>query len=46
MPTGHPGNAFVLGLADELREHHEIGHVTLQVETDGRTCPLAPEHVV
>ena len=46
MPGGHPGDTFILGVADELRHHHGIGHVTLQVEIDGRACPLAPAHVV
>jgi hypothetical protein len=35
-----------LSVCDELRRHYGIGHVTLQVETDGTACPLAPEHVV
>jgi cobalt-zinc-cadmium efflux system protein len=47
MPGGHPGDAFLLGLAHELRHRHGIGHVTLQVETDASAaCPLAPEHVL
>ena len=46
MPAGHPGDAFVLGVAEELRDHHGIGHVALQVETDGSACPLAPDHIV
>jgi cobalt-zinc-cadmium efflux system protein len=46
MPAGHPGDAFLLSVCDELRRHYGIGHVTLQVETDGTACPLAPEHVV
>jgi len=46
MPDGHPGDAFTLGLADELRTHHGIDHATIQVERDGAACPLAPERVV
>ena len=46
MPTGHPGDTFILGIAEELRAHHGIGHVALQVEKDGSACPLAPDHVV
>jgi cobalt-zinc-cadmium efflux system protein len=46
VPTGYPGDPFVLGISRELREHHGIGHVTLQIETDGAACPLAPEHVL
>ncbi len=46
MPGGHPGDAFLLHAADQLRREHGIVHMTLQVETDGKACPLAPEHVV
>ncbi|EJW11932.1 Cobalt-zinc-cadmium resistance protein CzcD [Rhodovulum sp. PH10] len=46
MPGGHPGDAFLRHIAHELREHHAIGHVTLQIEREGATCPLAPDHVV
>jgi cobalt-zinc-cadmium efflux system protein len=46
MPAGHPGDAFISGLAEGLRHRHGIGHVTLQVEQDGRACPLAPGYVV
>jgi cobalt-zinc-cadmium efflux system protein len=36
-----------MSLADELHARFDIGHVTLQVETDGATaCALAPEHVI
>lgn len=47
MPGGHPGDAFLMGLCEALRDRYRIGHVTLQVETDAATmCALAPEHVV
>jgi cobalt-zinc-cadmium efflux system protein len=46
MPSGHPGDRIILGIADELRHHYGIGHVALQVETDGKACPLAPAHVI
>jgi cobalt-zinc-cadmium efflux system protein len=46
MPAGPAGDAFVRGVAEQLRERHGIGHVTLQIEQDGAACPLAPEHVV
>src|SRR6185503_3054946 len=46
MPTGHPGDGFILNVADELRRRYSIGHVSLQVEIDGTACPLAPAHVV
>jgi cobalt-zinc-cadmium efflux system protein len=45
-PAGHPGDAFILRVVEELRHHHGIGHVTLQTETDAEGCPVAPEHVV
>ncbi|MEX0752723.1 MAG: cation diffusion facilitator family transporter [Xanthobacteraceae bacterium] len=32
MPGGHPGDAFLDQLADELSDHFGIGHATLQVE--------------
>jgi len=46
IPTGHPGDTVILGISEELRHHFGIGHVTIQVETDAKACPLAPEHVV
>ncbi len=46
MPGGHPGDAFLLRLARELRERG-IGHVTVQIETgDGDACPLASDAVI
>lgn len=41
MPGGHPGDAFLAGLAEELRSRHAIAHATVQIETDGTACPLA-----
>ncbi|MBI1243514.1 MAG: cation diffusion facilitator family transporter [Alphaproteobacteria bacterium] len=41
MPGGHPGDAFLASLADELKAHHAIGHATVQIETDANACPLA-----
>ena len=38
MPQGHPGDAFLHDLAEELEHHHAIGHVTVQVEIDGAGC--------
>lgn len=41
MPTGHPGDAFLKRLSEELRERFEIGHATLQIEIgDGPECRL------
>jgi cobalt-zinc-cadmium efflux system protein len=46
VPAGHPGDAFLLDICEALRARFNIGHTTLQVETSGAACPLAPEHVV
>ncbi len=47
MPGGHPGDAFLMDACRTLREVHDIGHATLQVETSLDTaCALAPETVV
>jgi cobalt-zinc-cadmium efflux system protein len=46
MPTGHPGDAFLLALGTKLKSRFGIGHPTFQIETEGAQCPLAPEHVV
>ncbi|HEX3674877.1 MAG TPA: cation diffusion facilitator family transporter [Rhizomicrobium sp.] len=44
---GHPGDAVLHGIADELRHHYGIAHATLQVETDANAdCALADAHVV
>lgn len=32
IPTGHPGDAFLRNVADELAHHHGIVHTTVQVE--------------
>ncbi len=47
MPDGHPGDAFLMRTATELRERYGIGHATVQVETELETiCALAPDEVV
>jgi cobalt-zinc-cadmium efflux system protein len=47
MPGGHPGDAFLMETADELRHRFSIGHVTIQIETSEETaCRLAPDEVV
>jgi cobalt-zinc-cadmium efflux system protein len=35
MPGGHPGDAFLETLADELHARFEITHPTIQIELDG-----------
>lgn len=38
VPGGHPGDQFLLGVADELAARFGIGHTTLQVETSAETA--------
>jgi cobalt-zinc-cadmium efflux system protein len=45
-PAGFPGDAFLVDVQAELREHHGIGHATLQIETGEVACSLAPAEVV
>jgi cobalt-zinc-cadmium efflux system protein len=47
MPAGHPGDAFLGRVSQELHQRFEICHPTLQIELeDAGTCALAPDHVV
>ncbi|MFZ5734397.1 MAG: cation diffusion facilitator family transporter [Pseudomonadota bacterium] len=47
MPEGHPGDAFLMKVQDELHEHHSVEHPTIQIETSLESaCKLAPEGVV
>ena len=48
FPDGYPGDARRNEICAELREHFEIHHATIQIETgdQGQTCDLAPDHVV
>jgi cobalt-zinc-cadmium efflux system protein len=48
MPQGHPGDAVLARIAEELHTRFGIHHATLQIEladTD-EACVLTPEHVV
>ncbi len=46
-PDGHPGDAFLRRIADDLQHKFEICHTTVQIElSDGGACRLQPEHVV
>jgi len=48
MPGGHPGDAMLNGIAQQLHHRFGIHHATIQIEladTD-ETCVLTPEHVV
>ncbi len=47
MPGGHPGDAFIHGLAEELAVRFKINHATVQIEVDQHlACALAPDDVV
>jgi cobalt-zinc-cadmium efflux system protein len=47
MPGGHPGDAFLDQVSEELDRRFHLGHATLQVETgEGSVCRLAAAHVV
>lgn len=47
MPGGHPGDAFLVEVAADLKRRFGIGHVTLQIETSEATaCELACEKAV
>jgi cobalt-zinc-cadmium efflux system protein len=47
MPTGRAGDdEFLRQLSQELHHRFEIDHPTVQVETDGDGCKLAPDHVI
>ena len=48
IPAGHPGDAFLHGLADSLNSTFGIGHATVQIEIDehGHDCALVSERVV
>ena len=46
MPDGHAGDDGLARITDGLRELFAIAHATIQVERDGASCRLAPDHVV
>ncbi len=48
MPTGFPGDAFLMQVNRELHDHFGIEHPTIQIETGDPSspCPLAQENVV
>lgn len=47
IPSGHPGDEFLLECAHLLKKSHKIGHATLQIEvSEGNACALAPDRVV
>lgn len=47
MPSGHPGDEFLHGLAHQLDHRFGIHHATIQIElTSGAECALESEKVV
>ena len=48
MPTGHPGDAFLHQICQELHDRFGIEHTTLQIELgdSSNACALASDHVV
>src|SRR5262249_13112263 len=47
IPSGHPGDAFLMATAQELEHRFGIGHTTIQIETSrGETCALSSDQVV
>jgi len=47
MPSGHPGDRFLVDAAHELSHDFRIGHTTIQIElSEDAPCALAPDEVV
>src|SRR5438105_1174063 len=48
MPGGHPGDAMLNGIAQQLQHRFGIHHSTIQIELADteEACVLTPEHVV
>lgn len=48
MPTGYPGDAFLIRIAQELHDRFDIEHTTIQIETGDSTqpCILASDNRV
>jgi len=48
MPTGHPGDAVLNEMAQQLHHRFGIQHATIQIELadSDEACALTPEHVV
>lgn len=40
MPGGHPGDAFLQEVTEELEHHHRISHVTVQIEMSVNICRI------
>jgi cobalt-zinc-cadmium efflux system protein len=48
MPDGHPGDAMLNGIAEQLHHRFGIHHATIQIELADteEACLLTPEHIV
>lgn len=48
IPSGHPGDDFLIQTCKELHDHFGIEHSTLQIEVgdSNQTCALASHHTV
>jgi len=47
IPSGSPGDGWLMEVAQRLHRNFGIEHATIQVETDPNSpCALAPDHVV
>jgi len=47
IPSGAPGDSYLMKIAAGLKHDFGIGHATIQIETDPNSaCALAPEHVI
>ena len=47
MPSGHPGDDFLMQVASELQHRFSIEHATLQIElSELAGCRLAPEEII
>lgn len=47
IPSGAPGDAYLMDICARLKHDFGIEHTTIQIETDlNSACALAPEHVI
>ena len=47
MLDGHPGDAFLVEVAHDLKVRFKIDHATIQIEVqENNACALEPDHVV
>jgi cobalt-zinc-cadmium efflux system protein len=47
IPSGAPGDAYLMEVAARLKRDFGIEHATIQIEMDPNSaCALAPEHVI